>query len=133
MLAFCRIDIDQYPFSTTDIIVIQQWRFSAFSIAVMCPVFSFCRCAAQDRNTTIAHHSAYIGKIHIDLAGAVDYIGNTFCSSCQTLSAFAKASFIFKLPNWWRNLSLLITSKVSTWFFSSMMPSSACAILFLPS
>ena len=45
----------------------------------------------------------------------------------NTLSAFPKASFIFKSPYCTLNLSLLITNKVSTNGFSCLMPSSACS------
>jgi hypothetical protein len=48
----------------------------------------------------ILHYRTYIGKVNVDLAGAVDYVSNTFGSNGQHVVSFAKASRILRLPNW---------------------------------
>ncbi len=49
-----------------------------------------------------------------------------FAAVARTLSAFVNAARMVRFPNWCLSLSLLITSKVSTYSFSLLIPSSAC-------
>ena len=49
----------------------------------LCTVFTFTGCITQYGNTTIFHNCANICKVNVDLAGAVDYVGDTLGRCCQ--------------------------------------------------
>src|SRR5882757_3304460 len=81
MLTFAGVDIDEYPFSATYIIVIQKRRIERFLDRSLCTAVSFSSGAAQYGYSPVAHDGAYIGKVNVDLSGAIDHICNTF-SGC---------------------------------------------------
>ena len=130
MFAFGGVDVDEYPFCTTDIVIIQQWSSLHFQWHV-CPVFLLRQLALPKIATPplriTVHTSAKSTFIWpVLLITSVIH----FAAVAKTFIRFCKA-FIFKLPNWWRSLSLLITSNVSTWSFNISMPSSAWSNTFL--
>ena len=51
----------------------------------------------QDSYTSISHYCAYICKVNIYLAGAVYYISDTFCCSCQYIICFTESGLHSKV------------------------------------
>src|SRR5689334_10655988 len=78
-------------------VVVQQRRIQCFLDGFVCTVLTGYSRTSQDRHATITHYRTYIGKVNIDLARAVDYIGDTFGSSSEYIIGFLKSFTHFEV------------------------------------
>ena len=86
--AFGRRDVDEYPPGAADVVVVQQRGSEGILNSALRAVFAFRQRCAEDGYAAVTHNGANVGKVHVDLAGGVDNVRNTFCGGSQHVVRF---------------------------------------------